>query len=532
MTDVCLMFEVHQPFRLNRNFHSDLLAKGKVTRNEDLFDLYFDNSLNRYVFERAARKCYFPTNSIILQQIEQSKSEGKPFKVTYGISGVFLEQCELWKPELIESFRRLAETGCVEFMDETYYHSLASLYGADRSEFVEQVEMHSQLMKDLFNVEPQTVENTELLYNNAIAKTMETMGYKCTVTEGIERILSWRSPNYVYKAKDSNLRVLLRNYRLSDDIGFRFSSTWWNEYPLDATKYARWLASAQGQVITLFVDYETFGEHHWPECGIHEFLRALPHEVNRWHHLNWRTPSEVIKLHEPVGEIDVHEYNTVSWADIERDPSAWIGNPMQNICYDSLKELEQLVKGIGDKDLIRLWRYLQLSDHLYYLSVKGGGPGDVHNYFSSMGSPVEAFAVCSRILSDLEARIRLELEKPELAAKRLLRRVPAGMGFTFSYDFARSSDLTVHSLDEFISALKTVDISSIRFHMERGDFERWLRHVVGDDEFADQIAKINVTKRLKGEELRRKVLSAAKQRMKQLKKVADGSSINLKEKEY
>jgi len=530
MTDVCLMFEVHQPFRLNRNFHSDLLSKQKISKG-DLFDLYFDHGLNRYVFERAAKKCYFPTNKIILEQIDLGKSQGKPFKVAYGISGVFLEQCEMWSPELIESFRQLAETGCAEFMEETYYHSLASLYGADRIEFVEQVKLHRQLMKDLFNYEPKFIENTELLYNNATAKTMEKMGYKGTATEGIERLLDGRSPNYVYKAKDSDLRVLLRNYRLSDDIGFRFSSTNWNEYPLTATKYARWLASTQGQVITIFVDYETFGEHHWPDGGIHDFLTELPAEVNRWHHLNWRTPTEAIKLHQPVDEIDIHEYNTISWADIERDTSAWIGNPMQNICYDSLKELEQLVKGIGDKTLIQLWRYLQLSDHLYYLSVKGGGPGEVHNYFSSMGSPVEAFAVYSRILSDLEARIRLELEKPELAAKRILRRLPAGMGFTFSYEFARSSGLTVHSIREFVSALKTVDVSSIRFHMERCDFERWLRHVVGDDKLADRIAKLNRSKRkLKGEGLRKRIIGVTERRIKQLRKVAEVSS-SLKEKE-
>ncbi len=531
MTEVCLMFEVHQPFRLNRNFHSDLLSKVKIT-TKDLFDLYFDHGLNRYVFERAARKCYFPANNIILEQIDNTKSTGKPFKVSYGISGVFLEQCERWSPDLIESFRQLAETGCVEFMEETYYHSLASLYAADQSEFVEQVKMHRQLMKDLFNYEPQFIENTELLYNNAIAKTMEGMGYKGTVTEGIEKLLWWRSPNYVYKAKDSNLRVLLRNYRLSDDIGFRFSSTGWNEYPLDATKYARWLAATQGQVIVIFIDYETFGEHHWPEGGIHEFLRALPGEVNKWHHLNWRTPSEVIDRHTPVGEIDVHEYNTVSWADIERDPSAWIGNPMQNICYDSLKELEQLVKGIGDKDLIRLWRYLQMSDHLYYLSIKGGGPGDVHNYFSSMGSPVEAFAVYSRILSDLEARIRLELEKPELAAKRILRRLPAGMGFTFSYEFARSSSITVRSLNDFYSALKTIDVSSIQFHMEKGDFERWLSQVVGDDKLADQVAKVNMPNRkLIGEALRKKVLAIIERRIKRLKELTNDSSTRLKARE-
>ena len=391
--------------------------------------------------------------------------------------------------------------------------------------------MHRNKIKELFNYEPIFIENTELLFNNAIAKSMDLMGYKGTVTEGIQKILLGRSPNYVYKAKDSDLRVILRNYRLSDDIGFRFSSTDWNEYPLDATKYAQWLAGTQGQVIVIFVDYETFGEHHWPEGGIHEFLRFLPKEVNKWHHLNWRTPSEVIKRHDPVGEIDVHEYNTISWADVERDPSAWIGNPMQNICYDSLKELEPLVKGIGDKDLIQLWRYLQQSDHLYYLSIKGGGPGDVHNYFSSMSSPVEAFAVYSRILSDLNARVYLLLEKPELAAKRFLRRLPAGMGFKFSYDFVRSSGLTVNSLSEFVSILKTINLSSIRFHEEKGDFEPWIRQVIGDHKLADKIATVKRSKRnLKGEALRKTVISIIAKRLKELNEITEEDSTTLKKK--
>jgi alpha-amylase len=515
MTDVCLMFEVHQPFRLNRNFHSDSLALGTVT-NKDLFNLYFDHKLNRYVFDRAAKKCYFPTNNIILEQIDRYKRERKQFKVAYGISGVFIEQCERWSPDLLESFKQLAESGCAEFLDEPYFHSLASLHGTDRSEFVEQVEMHRQLMKDLFNYETRVVENTECLYNNAIAKTLEGMGYLAAVTEGVERILRWRSPNYVYKAKDSNLRVLLRNYRLSDDIGFRFSSTWWENWPLNASKYARWLAAASGQVIVLFVDYETFGEHHWPESGIHEFLRWLPEEVNKWAHLRWSTPSEVVHQHSSVGEVDVHEYNTVSWADLERDPTAWISNPMQTICYESLKELEQLVKGTGDMDLIKLWRYLQMSDHLYYMSTKEGGSGDVHSYFNPMGSPVEAFAVYSRILADLEARILAELEKPELAAKRILRRLPIGKGFTFFYEFARPARLPVHSLDEFYSALKTIDLSSIRFHTERRDFERWLRQVVGDDKLADKLMRIE-NKKCRGEGLRKKILATIERRIKELK---------------
>ncbi len=517
MTDICLMFEVHQPFRLNRNFHSDLLARGSVTK-EDLFDLYFDHRLDRYIFNRAARKCYFPSNNAILEQIDRYRGGRKQFKVTYGISGVFIEQCERWNPDLLDSFRQLAESGCVEFLDQPYYHSLASLYGIDRSEFVKQIEMHRQLMKDLFDYEPKTVENTECLYNNAIAKTVEGLGYEATVTEGVERILGWRSPNFVYRAKGSSLRVLLRNYRLSDDIGFRFSSTWWEEWPLAADKYASWLAAAPGQVIVLFVDYETFGEHHWPESGIHEFLRWLPGEVIKWDHLHWSTPSEVIRRHRPVGEIDVDDYNTVSWADLERDPSAWIDNPMQIICYESLKGLEQPVKAIGNAELLRLWRYLQMSDHLYYMSIKGGGPGDVHCYFNPCSSPVEAFAVYSKVISDLEARILRELEKPEHLARRILRKLPAGRGFTFFYEFARPTGLTVHSLNEFHSTLRIVDIKSIRFHIERGDFERWLRQVVVDDQLADEIAGIS-PKRLKGERLRKKVLQTIERRMKELKNI-------------
>jgi alpha-amylase len=518
VTDICFIFEVHQPFRLNRNFHQDLLARQSVTK-EDLFNLYFDNRLNRHIFDRAAQKCYFPSNNAILEQIDRYKKDLKKFKVAYGISGVFLEQCELWNPDLLDSFKELAKSGCVEFLDQPYYHSLASLYGIDRLEFVEQIKMHRKLMKDLFNYEPTVVENTECLYNNAIAKTVEELGYKATITEGVERILDWRSPNYVYKAKNSGLRVLLRNYRLSDDIGFRFSSTWWEEWPLTAEKYTSWLAATAGQAIILFVDYETFGEHHWPESGIHEFLRWLPGEVIKWDHLNWCTPSEIIQRHDPVGEIDVDEFNTVSWADLERDHSAWIDNPMQAICYDSLKELEHPVKAIGDPELLRLWRYLQMSDHLYYMSIKGGGPGDVHCYFNPCSSPVEAFAVYSKIISDLEARILRELEKPEHTAKRLLRRLPAGKGFTFFNDFARPTRLTVHSLSEFCSALDTMDAKAIRFHMERGDFERWLRQVVGDDKLADNIASIS-EKKLTGEKLRKRVLNAIKRRIRKLHEAA------------
>jgi len=487
----------------------------------DLFDLYFDHTLNREVFERAARKCYFPANGIILEQIDRFKHEVKQFKVAYSISGVFIEQCERWNPDLIESFRQLAQTGCVEFFDETYYHSLSSLFGSDRSEFVEQVQMHRQLMKDLFNSEPKICVNTECLYNNPIAKTIESLGYEATITEGVEKVLQWRSPNYVYKAKDSNLRVLLRNYRLADDIGFRFTARWWNEWPLTAQKYSSWLAASHGQVVTLFMDYETLGEHHWPESGIHEFLRWLPGEVIKWGNLNWALPIEVVRWHQPVGEIDVHEFYSISWADLERDITAWLVNPMQWVCYNRLKQLEPLVKEVGDSDLIRLWRYLQMSDHLYYLSIKGGGPGDVHSYFNPLGSPIEAFTVYSSVLSDFEARVMLELEKPEWIARRILRPFPVERSFTFFYEFARPTELTVYSLEEFHSALKSVDISSVEFHSERADFERWIRHVVGDNILADRLGNVS-DEGLHGETLRKKTINVVEQRIKELKTTAQG----------
>ncbi len=481
-----------------------------------MFELYFDNTLNKHIFDRAARKCYFPANNIILAEIDRFKREKKQFKVSYGVSGVFIEQCERWNPDLLESFRQLAKTGCVEFLEETYYHSLASLFGIDRTEFVEQVKMHRQSMKDLFNYEPKIFENTECLYNNEIAKTAADMGYKAIVTEGVERVLRWRSPNYVYRAKGSSIPVLFRNYRLSDDIGFRFSSTWWNEWPLTAQKYASWLAAIQqGQTAVIFIDYETFGEHHWPEGGIHEFLKWLPGEVLKWEHLYWRTPSEVISLHQPVGEVDVHEYNTISWADLERDPSAWISNPMQIVSYEFLKGLEPFVKGMGDKFWLTLWRYFQMSDHLYYMSVKGGGPGDVHNYFNPSGNPIEAFVTFSNILSDFEARILQELQRPELAAKWVLRRLPADRGFSFFYEFARPTSLTAYDLYEFFAALNKVPLQSLQYHMERGDFERWVSQVLGDKKLAEQISALP-KERLKGEALRRRLLATVEARVKYL----------------
>jgi len=292
LTEIVFVFEVHQPHRLRKNYFWENKTFRRL-RKEELFDYYFNHEMDREIFERACKKCYFPSNQILLDLIDEHKREKKQVKVSFSISGVFLEQCEMFNKDLLESFKQLVETGCVELLGQTYYHSLASLY-PEREEFIEQVKMHQQTTKDLLGYTPKVFENTELIYNNAIAKTAEDLGYKGIFTEGIERILHGKSPNYMYKPKGcTKIKVLLRNYKLTDDIGFRFSARWWSEWPLTADKYASWLAATPGQCINIFPDYETFGEHHWPETGIHEFLRHLPKKILEWQHLNMATPSDV-----------------------------------------------------------------------------------------------------------------------------------------------------------------------------------------------------------------------------------------------
>lgn len=413
MTSINLCFQVHQPFRL-ASFQPD----GNIT-NENVFSHYFNHGLNKWIFERVANRCYLPANSILLENIDNLKKEKKNFKVTFSITGSFLELCEKFNNDVLESFKQLAKTKCVEFLGETYYHSLASLFES-KDEFVEQVEMHKQAMKDLLNFKPKVFINTEMIYNNLIAKRVEDLGFKGIFTEGTERILGWRSPNYVYVRKfcfpndpkpEKRIKILLRNYRLSDDIGYRFSAKDWDEWPLTTDKFAAWLNATPSQCINLFMDYETFGEHHWPESGILWFLKALPYEILKYDNLEFSTPSETIKKYEPVGEMDIFEFSTVSWADIERDTSAWLGNRMQQVCFEELKNLESLVKKLKNQELKKVWRLLQISDHLYYICTKWWNDGDVHKYFSCFSTPQDGFANFMGIISDLKARVTTELMK-------------------------------------------------------------------------------------------------------------------------
>jgi alpha-amylase len=392
MTSVCLYFEVHQPMRLNRFsvFH--------IGKN-NLSSTYFDHKMNEEIFTKVAKKCYIPTNNLILNLI--NKFDGK-FRVSFSLTGTFVEYCNKYIPDIIDSFKELFKTGAVDLIEETYYHSLSSLFN-ELDEFEDQVKMHRQMIKKIFNYKPRIFRNTEAIYDNRIAKKIAEMGYKGIITEGTEKILNWRSPNYLYKPINADIKIFLRNYSLSDDVGFRFSAHLWPDHPLTAEKYGYWMSHCEGDIVNLFMDYETFGEHHWIETGIFDFLRHLPGEIFKHKHLDFVTVSEAVERYEPVGEIDVPW--AISWADEERDVSTWLGNEMQIACFNELKSIGKKIKENGDKDLLNTWRMLQTSDHLYYVSTKGLQDGDVHAYFSPYDGPYDGFINYMNILQDLKQKL-------------------------------------------------------------------------------------------------------------------------------
>ncbi len=405
MPSVCFYFQVHQPFRIKHYRVFD------IGHDNAYFNDNSENDLNnRRILEKVARKSYLPANRTILELIKKHPE----FKVSYSLSGVLLEQLEKFSPETLRSFQDLAATGNVEFLSETYYHSLSFLYSPE--EFRTQVKLHKKKIKELFGQEPKVFRNTELIYNNSLAVEIEKMGYKGILAEGADHILGWRSPNFLYRPKGTKkLSVLLKNYRLSDDIAFRFSSRDWKEYPLTAPKFSQWVSAVNGNgnLVNLFMDYETFGEHQWEDTGIFEFLRHLPGEILKHPDNDFVTPSEAIDRYSPVSELDVH--NFVSWADIERDLSAWLSNPIQNDAIRKLYDLEKTVLASKDKKLIEDWRKMQTSDHFYYMCTKWFADGDVHKYFNPYSSPYEAFISFMNALGDLRLRIPTAKKEKVLA---------------------------------------------------------------------------------------------------------------------
>jgi alpha-amylase len=508
MPDVCFCFEVHQPYRLNRNFNK-ALAKGK--KIEELFNVYFDNEWNKNILKKVAEKCYIPATELILRSIDKFNREKKKFKVSFSFSGVLIEQLEKWMPNALELFKQIVKSGCVELFNQTYYHSLSSLFPS-KEEFTEQVLLHKSLIKDVFNYKPKIFENTEFIYNNSIAETLENIGFKGVFTEGAERILIWRSPNYIYKAKGLNIALLLRNSRLSDDIAFRFSARDWIEWPLTADKYAAWLSASPGQCINIFIDYETFGEHQWRETGIFKFLEWLPIEILKHENLEFKTPSEVIASHNPVDEIYVHDFNTVSWADAERSTNAWLGNEMQRTCFKALRNIEPYVKKIKEKKIIELWRLLQISDHLYYMYAKPDASGIVHGYFSQQ-PPVKVFWVFMKILSDFYEKASEKLEEPEKTFLKLLKVVSPDEAFHF-HENEKYINLSAHSLEEFKNTLLLASDYSILFHAACKHFEKWIKNVIGDVELAEKISKIEGNNT---QELKQNIYNCINERLKQLR---------------
>jgi len=392
MPSLCFYFQVHQPFRI---------------KNYSFFDIgnsheYEDDLKNHEILNKVADKCYIKTNQKMLELIK--RHEGK-FKISYSISGTAIEQFEKYRPDVLQSFIDLANTGCVEFLSETYNHSLSFIFS--KTEFKRQVEKHAAMIKKHFNQVPKVFRNTELIYNNELANYVQNMGYKGIICEGVDRLLNGRTPNFIYQpAGSGNIKLLLKNHRLSDDIAFRFSDKGWTEFPLTAEKFKSWIhdIAGHGETINLFMDYETFGEHQWESTGIFNFLNQLPTEILKHPDFNFKTPTEVINSFPVRGIYDVHDF--CSWADTERDLSAWLSNSMQKEAIKQIYSIEQEVLSCGDPGIIKVWERLQTSDHYYYMCTKFWNDGDVHKYFSPFDSPYDAYLYFMNVFCDLECSVK------------------------------------------------------------------------------------------------------------------------------
>ena len=388
---ICLYFQVHQPNRLRLYRFFDI---GKDSH-------YYDDFANRTILRRVAQKCYLPMNSLLLELIEAHKGS---FKVAFSVSGSALEQFDRYAPEVIESFRKLAQTGCVEFLSETYYHSLASLQSP--IEFKHQVNKHKEAIEHYFGVTPKTFRNTELIYSDAIGEMVYDMGFKTMLTEGAKHVLGWKSPNFLYNcAQAPGLKLLLKNASLSDDIAFRFSDRNWSDWPLTGEKYLSWVKSAaqNDEIVNLFMDYETFGEHQKAASGIFDFMRFFPEVVLNDGEFEFVTPAQAVKKHRPVAELDVMD--PISWADEERDVTAWLGNELQNDAFNKLYDQEEKLALLDDEALWADFGHLQESDHFYYMCTKFFSDGAVHKYFNPYDTPYEAFINYMNVLSDFILRV-------------------------------------------------------------------------------------------------------------------------------
>ena len=387
--NICLYFQVHQPTRLRLYRFFDI---GKDSH-------YYDDFANRTILRRVATKCYLPMNELLYKAIQENKGK---FKVAFSITGTVLEQFDRYAPAVIDSFRKLADTGYVEFLCETYSHSLVSLKSFN--EFKHQVTRQKNTIEQYFGQTPKVFRNTELIYSDEIGTQLYELGFKTVLTEGARHIMGWRSPNYLYtNCRQPAQKLLLRNYKFSDDIAFRFSNRGWDEWPLTADKFVSWLLQEEGEVFNLFMDYETFGEHQSAESGIFDFMKALPKAALGTKELAFITPSEAAKNLDAVSELEVPA--PISWADEERDVTAWLGNELQQDAFNKLYDLVEKLSIIDDPVLWGDFAHLQESDHFYYMCTKYFSDGDVHKYFNPYDTPYEAFINYMNVLSDFIIRV-------------------------------------------------------------------------------------------------------------------------------
>jgi alpha-amylase len=400
MLTVCPYFHVHQPYRIKQYRVFDIGNDNQYFNDGGQSDLN-----NRKIVEKVADKSYRPMNAVLKQLLK----ENPDFKFALSFSGTVLDQFEAYVPDVLEGFQELVASGRVEILADTYHHSLAFFYSVP--EFERQVSLHAKKVHDLFGYSPKVFRNTELSYRNDLAKWCEDHGYLGIMAEGWDPVLGWRSPNYVYNPVGcKRIKVLLKNYKLSDDLAFRFGNKEWASYPLNAETYAQWIHAhhGDGNTINLFMDYETFGEHQWEDTGIFNFMRALPSMLTRHPDTAFKTPSETVASYDAVGEIDVP--NVLTWADTDRDLTAWTGNDIQKDAIRSIYSIENDVLATKDEHTIETWRKLQTSDHFYYMCTKWSNDGDVHAYFSPYQSPYDAYVAFMNALSDLQLRVQHALD--------------------------------------------------------------------------------------------------------------------------
>ena len=438
MLSVCPYFHVHQPHRVKRYRVFD------IGRDSEYFNASDETDLNNgRILRKVAEKSYLPTTAVLGELLDRHPE----FRFALSFSGTVLDQFELYAPHVLETFQKLVRTGRVEVLADTYYHSLAFFYS--RPEFERQVTQHRTRVQKLFGVTPRVFRNTELSYTNALAHWCEDNGYLGIMAEGWDPVLGWRSPNYLYHPVGrSKIKVLLKNYKLSDDVAFRFGNRGWKSWPLSAPTYANWIHAhhGDGNTINLFMDFETFGEHQWADTGIFDFLRQLPTELLRHGDTTFKTPTETVLSYAAVGEIDVP--HILTWADTDRDLTAWVGNDIQKDAIGATYGMEERILKTKDEELITTWRKLQTSDHFYYMCTKWFQDGDVHAYFSPYESPYDAYIAFMNALGDLQLRVtealaRMEVNKTStprswwtrLVAwfKRLLGRIGAKVPFINKY---------------------------------------------------------------------------------------------------